>query len=68
MLFGTAIRSAQEVTMAPVVAPAPSVTEIVYCEEKVSKDELRRQMYERIAAGNALAEAEEHAHQIWKGQ
>jgi len=68
MLFKTATQPTQEVKITPVVISAPSITEIVYREEEVSKDELRRQMYERIAAGNGLADAEEHARQIWKGQ
>ena len=31
-----------------------------------SEAELRRQMYERIAQGNALAEVEDHARRLWK--
>jgi hypothetical protein len=29
--------------------------------------DLRRQMYERIARGNALIEAEENAQRMWRG-
>jgi hypothetical protein len=35
--------------------------------EASSQAELRRQMYERIAQGNALAEAEDHARRMWGG-
>ncbi|MBZ0279245.1 MAG: hypothetical protein K8L97_00810 [Anaerolineae bacterium] len=68
MLFKTATQPTREVKIAPVIASAPSATEIVHCDGELSKAELRRQMYERIAEGNGLAEAEEHARQMWKGQ
>lgn len=34
-------------------------------DESVRQVELRRLLYERIARGNALAEAEEQAHRRW---
>ncbi len=33
--------------------------------DTLSADELRLQMYERIAQGNALAEAEDQAQRLW---
>lgn len=51
------------------VTSMPSSTEMTYTsDEERSKAELRRQMYERIAQGNALAEAEEYASRMWNGR
>jgi hypothetical protein len=36
--------------------------------EAARKAALRRAMYERIARGNALAEAEDHARRRWRGE
>lgn len=37
-------------------------------DEVLSEAEIRRQMYERIARGNALAEIEENARREWRGR
>ena len=62
------VHQTRETKFAPVVMPAPTATEIMPSDDERSKAELRRQMYERIARGNALAEAEEHAHRMWNGR
>lgn len=60
-----------------VVLPAPMRTDIASADavsgdeasdeanQSQSEAELRRQMYERIAQGGAMAEAEEHASRLW---
>lgn len=68
MLFRNATRQTQETRLAPVVAPVSSTPENAQGDEEVSKAERRRQMYERIAQGNALAEAEDHARRRWNGR
>ena len=42
--------------------------EISAPRQEDSESERRRQMYERIAMGNALAEAEEDARRKWRGK
>jgi hypothetical protein len=37
-------------------------------DDAEQKAHLRRQMYERIARGNALAELEDNAHRNWPGR
>lgn len=68
MLFKTTTHPTREVKILPVIVTETTTTKTTYSDEDVSKAELRRQMYERIAQGNGLAEAEEHAHQAWKGR
>ncbi len=68
MLFRNAIRQTQEARLAPVAAPAASTPDNAQGDEELSKAERRRQMYERIAQGNALAEAEDHARRRWNGR
>lgn len=46
----------------------PPATDIADHNEEVSKAEIRRQMYERIARGHALAEAEDHARRVRHGR
>lgn len=43
-----------------------SPTEQASQSERPTDDELRRQMYERIARGNALVDAEDRAHRRWQ--
>ena len=68
MLVKNAIHQTREVKIVPTVAPVPAVTETAHSDEEGAKAELRRQMYERIARGNALAEAEEHARRMRNGR
>ena len=68
MLFKNVTRQTREGELAPLVIPAPSVTETAYSDEERTKAELRKQMYERIAQGNALAEAEEHSRRMRDGR
>jgi len=49
--------------MTPVEADETETT-----DEAVSDEELRRQMYERIAQGHAMSEAEDHARRKWQGR
>lgn len=65
MLFKNAMRPTREVKITPVVVPVPAATETAAGGEERSKAELRRQLYERIAQGHALADAEEHARRMW---
>lgn len=71
MFFRKTIRQTRERKIAPdvTVTPAPSVIDMAYSshtsDEERSKTELRQQMYERIAQGNALAEAEEYSRRMW---
>ena len=68
MLFKNTTRQLCDVKIAPDVMPAPLTTQIAASDQERSKAELRRQLYERIAQGNALAEAEEHARRMWNGR
>lgn len=68
MLFKNAARLTLEMTIAPDVAPAPSARAVASSDKERAQAELRRQMYERIAQGNALAEVEEHADRKWNGR
>ena len=62
MLFKARTREKSNLSVKPVATPAIS-THIGEMDEA----ELRRQMYERIAQGNALAEAEDQARKLWRG-
>ena len=66
MLFKTATRETHEVEIAPLIASAQPIVE--HDDDAAWKAELRRQMYERIAQGNALAEIEDNAHRLWNGR
>jgi hypothetical protein len=68
MLFKNATRQTQEAKIEPISALTPLATEIAYSDKELSESELRRQMYERIAQGSALNEAEEHARRMWNGR
>lgn len=62
------LREEQQMRYAPPVETAgmvPPKPEDLTEEEKA---ELRRQMYERIARGHALAEAEDMARRRWRGR
>jgi hypothetical protein len=48
-------------------ANEPIVTDYREQCKTTSEAKLRRQMYERIARGNALIEAEENARRMWRG-
>ena len=63
MNFRIASRKSQALQVRP-VAPAEAPA---YKDEN-SESDPRRLMYERIAMGNALAEAEDKARRKWRGQ
>lgn len=67
MLLKNETRQLWNVKPSPEVTPPPTVTEIVCLDDEL-KAELRRRMYERIAQGNALADAEDHARRSWHGR
>lgn len=68
MLYNTAARPAQDVETRQVITPDLHIVERPASGEEASKAELRRQMYARIARGNALAEAEVDARRTWQGR
>ena len=68
MLDRIAAHQTQEIRVAPVAIRAPEVAENTHSDEELTTAERRRQMYERIARGNALAEAEDHARRKWQGR
>ena len=67
MLYRKSSRDKRDLQIAPV---APTQTAARRDDDSdavaVHKAELRRLMYERIAQGNALTEAEENARRIWR--
>ena len=67
MLFGKKSKEKQDlpVSLSELVQP------MVRNDDKADipqQSDLQRQMYERIAAGNALAEAEDNARHQWRGK
>lgn len=77
MLFKNAIRPLWGLKLTPTTRHVEAVPELSVqiqvieaapiVGETTSQADLRRQMYERIAQGNALAEAEDHARRMWGG-
>jgi hypothetical protein len=67
MLLSIASRNRQDLQISPVIRVeiAAQTRDDSDIEQKA---QLRRQMYERIVRGNALAEAEEDAHRKRRGQ
>lgn len=63
MSYGKDSMEMRDVHGSPVEAPEAAAD-----GEAAREAELRRQMYERIAQGNALAEVEEHARRKWMGR
>jgi hypothetical protein len=68
MLFGLFEKNSGE-NQAVQMMPLEAEETIVIREdgETITEAELRRRMYERIARGNALIEAEENARRKWRG-
>lgn len=67
MLFGLFEKNSGE-NHAVQMMPLESEEAIIQEDgETITEAELRRQMYERIARGNALIEAEENARRKWRG-
>lgn len=62
MLSKNPIRTTQHMKIVSSVS-----SEIAPQTEEISREEQRRQMYARIAEGNALADVEENARQLWHG-
>jgi len=67
MLLSIASRNRQDLQISPVIRVeiAAQTRDDSDIEQKA---QLRRQMYERIVRGNALAEAEANAHRKRRGQ
>ena len=65
MLFKVKTKENRALHGAPVALEAATVHSDDRGDEQV--DKRRQRMYERIARGNALAEAEENAHRKWRG-
>ena len=66
MLLKRASRKKLELPIVP-VEPLQMTPLQAVDDDAAREAELRRQMYERIAQGNALAEVEENARRIWRG-
>jgi len=62
MLFRIGFKEEPEL----LASPSDSSEDAGPKDEDLDEVELRRQMYERIALGNALAEIEEDAHRKWR--
>lgn len=67
MVFKNSIRTRQQMNIVSTTMHTVSNTENAHNTGELSREEQRRQMYARIAEGNALADVEENARQLWHG-